>query len=439
MRAFSAISPSFEPTGAAAGDVGGVEVLFGEGFAFAHQFEDGFSELDAGEPGFIDAGASEDIGGAGVFADAGVAVAGEVGLAMLAGFEDGFGAPTAEFASFEETPEEGVLDEVLEVAVAGPDGGLHPGGDEDAGGDDAIGVDVEESEDFGFGVADGVIDGAGFEVDAFGEFDDEFHAEGPFVAFVAIGEPEDIVEAAGDGADGAIGDDGEGGADFGAIAGEDDAGDFAVFDEGFGDGGGGPDLGLTGHHDLLAGPLVELAEGHDVAVAFMEEIGDEGDVEGVVPDFGEGGEGLEGPVGGPHPGGAAGGALGVEQVNELFVADGGGHRDIGRVEIGEGLADGAGAGDDAGDTEGDVIGTFIADDLGGHAGEGLAFDSTLGEASGERGEEPAGGGAEADTENVGVGRFGIELRVFVHGRPLSSSGLVTFTSFTAGNRERRGS
>ena len=78
--------------------------------------------------------------------------------------------------------------------------------------------------------------------------------------------------------------------------------------------------------------------------SFMEEIGDEGDVEGVVLDFGEGGEGFEGPVGGLHPGGAAGGAVGIEQVDELLVADGGGHGDIGRVEIGEGLADGAGAG-----------------------------------------------------------------------------------------------
>ena len=44
----------FDPTGAAAGDVGGVEIVLGEGLAGFEQLDDGFGELGAGGPGFID-------------------------------------------------------------------------------------------------------------------------------------------------------------------------------------------------------------------------------------------------------------------------------------------------------------------------------------------------------------------------------------------------
>ena len=46
---------------------------------------------------------------------------------------------------------------VLQVAVRGANGTVEPGGDEDAQGRRAVGHDVEETENFGLGVAQGVV------------------------------------------------------------------------------------------------------------------------------------------------------------------------------------------------------------------------------------------------------------------------------------------
>ena len=57
---------------------------------------------------------------------------------------------------------------MLQVAIRGAHGVGEPGGNEDADGRDAIGMGVEEAEDLGLGVAEGVEDGAGFEPGASG-------------------------------------------------------------------------------------------------------------------------------------------------------------------------------------------------------------------------------------------------------------------------------
>ena len=134
-----------------------------EGLAGAEQFEDGFGELRAGGPGFVDAGAGEHVGGAGALADAGEAVAGEDGLAAAAGLLERLCAPGAEGSVFEDLPQGGVLDVVLQIAVGGAAGVAEPGGDEDADGDETVGMDVEKAEDLGLGIAEGVPDGAGLQ------------------------------------------------------------------------------------------------------------------------------------------------------------------------------------------------------------------------------------------------------------------------------------
>jgi len=52
----------------------------------------------------------------------------------------------------------------------------------------------------------------------------------------------------------------------------------------------------------------------------------------------------------------------------------GGERNLREVEVREAGADAAALGDHTGHAEADVVGTFVTDDLGRHAGHGLAFD-----------------------------------------------------------------
>ena len=101
-----------------------------------------------------------------------------------------------------------------------------------------------------------------------------------------------------DGADGAIADDGELGADIhagheavggraglvDALIGEAKAGDGVALEERSGDGRAGPDLDQAGGHELRGDPLVELADGEDEAAVLVEEGGCPGEGEGVVFD-----------------------------------------------------------------------------------------------------------------------------------------------------------
>ena len=119
---FGLARAALDPACAAASFVGRVEILRRERLAGAEQFDDGFAELHAGGPGFVHAGAGEHVGGAGALADAGVAVAGEVRLAVAAGFLQRFGAPGAQRAVLEMRPQRGMLDVVLQIAVGGARG-----------------------------------------------------------------------------------------------------------------------------------------------------------------------------------------------------------------------------------------------------------------------------------------------------------------------------
>ena len=80
---------------------------------------------------------------------------------MPAGFLERLCAPGAEGSVFQDLPQRRVLDVVLQIAIGGARGVAHPGGDEDADGDEPLGMHVEKAEDLGLGIAEGVPDGAG--------------------------------------------------------------------------------------------------------------------------------------------------------------------------------------------------------------------------------------------------------------------------------------
>ena len=108
----------FHPTGAAAGDVGLLQILPGERLPLLVQFEDGFGQLRAGGPGLVDAGAGEDVGAAGAFADACVAIAarGRVRRGVPDSWSD-LAPQERRRAALQMAPDVGVQEVVLEVAV----------------------------------------------------------------------------------------------------------------------------------------------------------------------------------------------------------------------------------------------------------------------------------------------------------------------------------
>ncbi len=337
----------FDPAFAPAGYVGAFEVGAVQGFPVLEQLEDGFGQLRAGGPGLIDAGTGEHVGAAGTFADAGVAVADQDGLAAAAGFLKRLGAPGAETAAFKIAPQIGMQHEVLQVAVGGPHGTAEPGRHEDADGGHVAGVDVQEAEDFGLGIAKGMEDGARLEAGAVRQVHDHLHADGPLALMVSVGESEFGVELAADGSHGTIAHDGEGRADIHAgevvglgsavgvhaLVGETHAEDaFAGgIDEGFGDGHAGPDLDGAGAHQFAADELHELAEGENQAAGLMEEGRHVGQFDAVVAVQTEGAQGAIGEFEG---GRAAAGADRIEQVDHPLLLHGRGHGDAADIQVG---------------------------------------------------------------------------------------------------------
>src|SRR4051812_18374439 len=95
---------AIDPTLAAALQVRCVEVLTGEGLPCFRQFDDGFRELRAGGPGFVDAGTGENVGGSGPFSDASKSVASEERLTVAAGFLERLRAPRAQCAAVQVLP-----------------------------------------------------------------------------------------------------------------------------------------------------------------------------------------------------------------------------------------------------------------------------------------------------------------------------------------------
>src|SRR5208282_450618 len=116
-RFFGGASFLFHPARAAALRVSRLEIFLRERFLRLEQFEHGFGQLRAGGPGFVHARSGEDVGAAAAFADARVAVAGEMWFAAPAGFAEGLRAPGPELAALEKMPEIRVHHPMLKVAV----------------------------------------------------------------------------------------------------------------------------------------------------------------------------------------------------------------------------------------------------------------------------------------------------------------------------------
>ena len=88
-----------------------------------------------------------------------------------------------------------MLNVVLQVAVGGARGVAHPRWDKDSDGDQAVGMDVEETEDLRLGKTEGMPDGAGFERGILRQLDDELHAQRPLAAGVTLGQAEFFVQS----------------------------------------------------------------------------------------------------------------------------------------------------------------------------------------------------------------------------------------------------
>ena len=183
----------------------------------------------------------------------------------------------------------------------------------------------------------------------------------------------------------------------------------------FGDRRAGPDLDRAGALDLRADPLHELAHREHQAAVLVQEGGGPRQFERVVLERQQPAEGADAGVRRAQGPGAAAGADGIEQVEDLLLGDRRGHRDLRRVEVGEGGAQAAGARDHAGDAEADVVGALVAEDLRRHAGHGGAFDGgravRVDELLGERGQEAARGRAEADADDVHVHALAFDVRL----------------------------
>src|SRR5579884_3140576 len=126
---------------------------------------------------------------------------------------------------------------------------------------------VEEAKDFGFGEAERVNDRAGLEWRIGGKLDDHFRADGPLVARELFGHAEVTVESAPNLTHRAIANHGEPRVNIhtglAVLIGKANADDGVVVDERLGNRHGRPDLDQARGHELLADPLIELADGEN--------------------------------------------------------------------------------------------------------------------------------------------------------------------------------
>ena len=99
---------------------------------------------------------------------------------MAPGLLQGFRAPGFEGSTLEVSPEIRMKNEVLQIAIGSADGTSEPRRNEDADGGEAIGMNVEETEDFRLRIAECVNDGAWLEGTIFTKLDHHLHAESPF-------------------------------------------------------------------------------------------------------------------------------------------------------------------------------------------------------------------------------------------------------------------
>src|ERR1039458_890416 len=130
-------------------------------------------------------------------------------LAALARFLQRLGAPRAQPAAFEVTPEIRVLNVMLQVAVHGARRTIEPRRNKDADRRHTAGMNIEKAEYHRLGKAEGVEDRARFEINLGPKFDDELHAQRPLADLVARWSSQALVEVVTDRANRAISDDGE--------------------------------------------------------------------------------------------------------------------------------------------------------------------------------------------------------------------------------------
>ena len=286
-------------------------------------------------------------------------------------------------------------------------------------------MDVEETEDLGLGIPEGMQHRARLECAALGQLDHHLRPDGPFPPVVALRQTEALVQLSADGANRPVADHGEGGADVhprhesgvggpvtvGPLIREAHAPHPAILDQRLRRGGSGPDLDDAGSHHLGADPLGKLSDGEQEAAVLPQERGNVGQREGVVLEGQDGSERADAHVGCPEERGAPAGPDGVQQVDDPLGCHGLRQGNLGRVQVGEALPDPPGARDHTGDAEADVVGALVADDLGRHPrhrpAQGDGYPLGPRQAARESGEESPHGRAEAHADDIHLHRLAI--------------------------------
>ena len=305
---------------------------------------------------------------------------------------------------------------VLHVAVGRAHRVVEPGGHEDAQGGHVARIHVQESKNFGLGIADGVQHGAGLPVATLGQVDHALHAHGPLALVVAVRHAQLAVQLLAHGTHRAVGHHGQGGLHVHArhvarprravlvhaLVGHAHAPDRTTVHERFGHRAGGPDLGHARAHQIAAHPLVELADGKNHARMLFQERRDVRQGKGVI--LHEPGESsLSASLNAPGRRDAPTGSLRYRTFSSttswaMGICD--------RVQVRKAGPDGAALGDHARDAEPDVVGPLVADHLGGHARHGLGLGHgrtvLVHQAARQRGQEAASRRAETDTDDIGL-------------------------------------
>ena len=176
---------------------------------------------------------------------------------------------------------------MLKVAVGRAHRAVEPGRDEDAQGSDAVGMHVEESEDFRLGIAEGVQHRARFERRVLRQIHHELHAHRPVARVMVFRQAEKVVQLPADRADRAVAHHGQRGVNVHArrealggralfvhaLIQQADAGHLSVFDQRLRDGCAGPDLNRARALHLRANPLHELSHRKHHAAALVQKAG----------------------------------------------------------------------------------------------------------------------------------------------------------------------
>ena len=194
------------PTGAAATHVSLFQILSRERQFLFEELDDSFGKLRARGPGFIHAGAGENIGAPGAFADSRVAVSHKERLATAPRFLQRLCAPGLQRSALQMAPQIRMQNKVLQIAIGRAHGTAEPRRNEDANGGQTVRMDIEEAKNLRLRETERVQNRSCLQSGILAKLDHHLHAQCPFGMFVPRRQAEMRIDAAADSAHGSISD-----------------------------------------------------------------------------------------------------------------------------------------------------------------------------------------------------------------------------------------